>query len=217
MRRGMKRISRIINENGYPQLCVKGEVQDGLAYITYLTENNRYKDFAKAGYRLFSLPVFFGSNHLNEISGLDVFKKGIFDGDEPDFTVFDGDIAEILDACPNAYILPRVNISLAREWELQNPDELCEPYPSGEPSRASLASDKWLEEVKREVRVFISHINGSKYADRIVGYQVAGGNTEEWLPFDTEKGISGKRAVEKFKEYLEERGLEESEPAFYRF
>ena len=45
----MKKISEIINSNGYPQLCINGEILDGLAYITYLTENNRYIEFAKAG------------------------------------------------------------------------------------------------------------------------------------------------------------------------
>ena len=209
--------SEIINKNGYPQLCINGKIQDGLAYITYLTENNCYIDFAKAGFCLFSVPVFFGFNHLNEYSGLDVFKKGIFDKDEPDFSLFDADIKQILDACPNAYIFSRVNVSLSREWELQNPDELCAPYPDGAPSRASFASDKWAEEVKREIRAFIAHIQKSSYASHIVGYQVAGGNTEEWLPFDREKGISGKRATEKFAKYVKAKGIEASEPAFYRF
>ena len=209
--------SEIISKNGYPQLCINGVIQDGLAYITYLTENNCYIDFAKAGFCLFSVPVFFGFNHLNEDSGLDVFKKGIFDKDEPNFSLFDADIKQILDACPNAYIFPRVNVSLSREWELQNPDELCAPYPDGTPSRTSFASDKWAEEVKREIRAFIAHIKKSRYASHIVGYQVAGGNTEEWLPFDREKGTSGKRATEKFAKYVEAKGIEASEPAFYRF
>ena len=209
--------SEIINKNGYPQLCINGEIHDGLAYITYLTENNCYIDFAKAGFCLFSVPVFFGFNHLNEYSGLDVFKKGIFDEDEPDFSLFDADIKQILDACPNAYIFPRVNVSLSREWELQNLDELCAPYPDGTPSRTSFASDKGAEEVKCEIRAFIAHIKKSRYASHIVGYQVAGGNTEEWLPFDREKGISGKRATEKFAKYVETKGIEASEPAFYRF
>ena len=213
----MKKISEIISKNGYPQLCINGVIQDGLAYITYLTENNCYIDFAKAGFCLFSVPVFFGFNHLNEDSGLDVFKKGIFDKDEPNFSLFDADIKQILDACPNAYIFPRVNVSLSREWELQNPDELCAPYPDGTPSRTSFASDKWAEEVKREIRAFIAHIKKSRYASHIVGYQVAGGNTEEWLPFDREKGTSGKRATEKFAKYVEAKGIEASEPAFYRF
>lgn len=213
----MKKTSEVINKNGYPQLSINGKIQDGLAYITYLTENNRYTDFVKAGYRLFSIPVFFGFNHLNESSGLFVFKKGIFDKSEPDFSTFDEDIRRILDACPDAYIFPRVNVSLSREWELQNPDELCEAYPDGTISRASFASDKWAEEVKREIREFIDHVEKSEYRSRIVGYQVAGGNTEEWLPFDAKRGISGRRAAEKFARYVEEKKIEASEGAFYRF
>ena len=213
----MKKISEIINENGHPQLYINGEVQDGLAYITYLTERNRYADFAKAGYRLFSVPVFFGFNHLNEYSGLNVFKKGVFDGDEPDFGVFDEDIRQILDTCPHAYILPRVNVSLSRRWELQNPDELCDPYPDGTPSRATFASDVWAAEVKREIHAFIAHVQESPYRDHVVGYQVAGGNTEEWLPLDRKTGTSGRRTREKFAEYVKKNGIEATEPAFYRF
>jgi len=213
----MKKISEIINKNGSPQLCINGDIQDGLAYITYLTENNRYVDFAKAGYRLFSVPVFFGFNHLNEHSGLDVFKKGIFDRGEPDFSVLDEDIKQILDACPDAYIFPRVNVSLSREWELQNPDELCDPYPDGTLSRASFASDKWADEVDREICALIAHIHASDYAPHIVGYQVAGGNTEEWLPLDKKNGTSGKRTTEKFEKYVEAKGTEASEAAFFRF
>ena len=213
----MKKISEIINQSGYPRLCINGEIQNGLAYITYLTENNRYMDFAKAGYRLFSVPVFFGFNHLNEYSGLDVFKNGIFDKDAPDFSVFDEDIKQILVACPEAYIFPRVNVSLSRKWEFQNPDELCAPYSDGTQSRASFASDKWAEEVKREMCAFITHVKESGYSSHIVGYQIAGGNTEEWLPFDRDKGISGKRAAEKFARYVETKGIEASEPNFYRF
>ena len=40
----MKKISEIISKNEYPRLCINGEIQDGLAHITDLTENNRYID-----------------------------------------------------------------------------------------------------------------------------------------------------------------------------
>lgn len=212
----MKKISEIVRKNGYPQLCIYGEVQDGLAYITYLTENNRYADFAQAGYRLFSVPVFFGFNRLNEFSGLDVFKRGIFDKIEPDFSLFDEDMKRILDACPRAYVFPRVNVSLSRTWELQNPDELCDPYPDGTAGRASFASDAWAAEVKRELCAFIAHVEASEYRSHVVGYQIAGGNTEEWLPLDREKGISGKRATEKLARHVEEKGSEAADFAYYR-
>ncbi len=212
----MRTTSYIKITNGLPRLYINGEQQDGLAYITYLTDRNRYGDFAAAGYRLFSVPVFFGFNHLNELSGLDVFSKGIFDSDEPDFSVFDADINRILEACPNAYIFPRVNVSLSRNWELAHPDELCEPYQDGSLARASLASDEWAEEIKRELTVFIEHIRNSTYVSHIAGYQIAGGNTEEWLPID-KNGISGRRAREKYRTYLQKHRCEDCDAAFCRF
>lgn len=209
-------VSRIAQYNGHPCLYINDIPQEGLAYITYLTENNRYCDFSSAGYRLFSVPVFFGFNHLNEHSGLDVFTRGIFDTDEPDFSVFDADVQRILDACPDGFILPRVNVSLSRRWELAHPDELCDPYSDGTPGRASFASDVWAEEVKREIGVFVEHIQNSSYASSIAGYQIAGGNTEEWLPLD-KCGISGKRALEKYQSYLQIQQLADSRGAFCRF
>lgn len=209
-------VSCISVENGIPYLYINREKHAGIAYLTYLTSNNRYADFASAGYRLFSLPVFFGHNHLNENSGLEVFTKGIFDADEPDFSVFDADVARILDARPDAYILPRLNVSLSRSWELAHPDELCDPHPDGTPGRASFASDAWAAEVKRELSLFIAHVSQCRFAPHIAGYQIAGGNTEEWLPLDA-CGISGTRAQEKYQSYLQERQIPDTQTAFYRF
>ena len=212
----MEKVSYIQNRNGQQRLYIHGECQEGLAYITYLTDRNRYADFAKAGYRLFSVPVFFGFNHLNEYSKLDVFTKGIFDNEESDFSVFDEDIRRILKVRPDAYIFPRVNVSLSRNWELAHPDELCDPYPDGTLHRASFASDIWAEEVRRELTLYIRHVQESDYADRIVGYQIAGGNTEEWLPLDEKKGISGKRMEEAYRRYLQESGEVDGSAAYYR-
>jgi len=212
----MSTTSHIAIEQGFPLLYINGERQEGLAYITYLTDRNCYDDFTSVGYRLFSVPVFFGFNHLNENSGLDVFTKGIFDQSEPDFSVFDTDIVRILDACPDAYIIPRINVSSSRNWELTHQDELCEPKPDGTPGRVSFASDVWAAEVKRQLGVLIAHVMQSRYAPHIAGYQIAGGNTEEWLPLDTH-GISGRRAREKYELYLQTHPCEDSETSFYRF
>ena len=46
--------SEIITENGTPKLRINGDIQDGLAYITYLTDKECYEDFVRAGYRIFS-------------------------------------------------------------------------------------------------------------------------------------------------------------------
>ena len=58
--------SKIAPYNGVPTLFVNGVPLPGMAYITYFTEKNRYDDFAAAGVKLFSLPVFFSEQPLNE-------------------------------------------------------------------------------------------------------------------------------------------------------
>lgn len=83
----MEKVSCVKTVNGQQLLYVHGNLLPGLAYITYLTDRNCYKDFAGSGYQLFSFPVFFGHQTLNESSGLPVFTKGIFDEETPDFSI----------------------------------------------------------------------------------------------------------------------------------
>ncbi len=204
-----KPVSYIKTENGTQVLYVNGKPLEGLAYITYLSDKNCYKDFADAGYRLFSFPVFFGYQNLNERTQLKVFTKGIYDEKDPDFSIFDRDMEKILEACPNAYVFPRVNVSLPKWWEQENPDELNHTAFPDQPQssvRACAFSDKWAQEVKRELQLFIDHVQTMPYKDHIIGYQIAGGNTEEWLPFDRQGNV-GKPSDEKFAAYKEKTGI----------
>lgn len=176
---------------GVPTLFVNGKAVAGVAYICYFTENNRYKNFGDAGFKLFSMPVFFGRQTINEISKFPPFMDGIYDNGIH-YEVFDSEVKRILDAVPDAMIFPRVNCSLPREWEDAHPDELCDTS-----RRACFSSDLWAEETKRLLTDFVHHVQASSYADNIIGYQIAGGNTEEWFSFD-QKGSVGLRAREKF-------------------
>ena len=223
--------SRIVTKNGAQYIEANGEIITGLAYVTYLRDKNRYEDFAAAGYKLFSTVVFFGKNKLNENSGLDFFSEGLFDGDEPNFSGFDRDIENILRVCPDAYIFPRVNTSPSEMWEAAHPDELCDVGSSIAPERrrTCLASDLYAEEVKKNLGLFIDHIESMPYADRIIGYQIAGGNTEEWIPYDGDVFINhgktdgramafiGKRSREKYASYIKANGLPDTDENFYNF
>ena len=222
--------SKIVTKNGAQYIEVNGEVLPGLAYITYLRDNNRYESFAKAGYKLFSTVVFFGKNKLNENSGLDFFSEGIFDTDPADFSGFDRDIENILKVCPDAYIFPRVNTSPSEMWEAAHPDELCDEGSSSNPERhrACLASDLYAEEVKKNLDKFIDHIESMHYANHIIGYQLVGGNTEEWIPYDGSAFTSkdpfvrrtafiGKRSREKYEKYISENALADTDEEFYNF
>lgn len=183
--------SKIALHGGVPTLFLNDVPLPGVAYITYFTENNRYADFARNGFRLFSMPVFFAKQTINEVSKFPPFMDGIFDNGEH-FDIFDREVKRILSVCPEAMIFPRVNCSATREWEDAHPDELCDSC-----HRSCFASDAWAEETERMLTAFVHHVQSADYADNIIGYQIAGGNTEEWFPFD-QKGSVGLRSREKF-------------------
>lgn len=209
--------SAVVSKNGNPYLVVNGEKIGSLAYLTYIPEKGGFDNFARAGYRLYSTCVFFGTNKLNEFSGLDVPCKGIFDAEMPDFSRFDNDIRQILTTCPDALIFPRVNVSLSEKWEQEHPDELCYEGCSLHPERkrACMASDVWAQEVKRQLTLFIGHVESSYFRDHIIGYQVAGGNTEEWFAYNTKGGI-GKATEEKFARLVEQ-GRDDTEESYYHY
>ena len=200
---------------GALRIFVDGEIVPPDAYITYFTENACYGDFAAAGYRLFSLPVFLSSKTLNENSQAPCLGRPIFDGDEPDWGALDEDFHKILSVCPDALIFPRINVSPSERWERENPDELCDEGRAPL-HRPCFSSDKWAEETKRIYAATIEHIEASDYAERVIGYQFAAGNTEEWFPHDM-RGSIGKRSREKFALYCAERGLDGSEESLYEF
>ena len=183
--------SRVSEHGGVPTLFVNDKPITAVAYMTYFTSNNRYSNFSQAGFRLFSMPVFFASQTINEISKFPPFMPGIFDNGEH-FDIFDNEVRRILNACPDAMIFPRVNCSLPREWEDAHPDELCDTR-----RRSCFSSELWIEETERLLTKFVRHVQSMDYADNIIGYQIAGGNTEEWLPFD-QNGSVGLRAREKY-------------------
>lgn len=210
--------SEIQSINGIPTLFVNGQAADRVAYMTYLAENNRYADFAQAGYRLYSISLFFGTNNLNEFSRSRSFSKGLYDTAEPYYEEWERNVRRILTVCPDAMILPRVNVNLCEAWEEAHPQELCESGTYADPAhrRACLASDVWFEEVKRLLTQFVAHIEASPYANHIIGYQIAGGNTEEWLAYDG-NAFLGERAREKFKALCQAGKCENTPTELYRF
>lgn len=205
----------IENIDGALRLLVDGNVIAPDAYITYFTRNNRYRNFSELGYELFSLPVFFSSKTLNEISQAPCFGKPIFDTDTPDWDALDNDFRKIIEACPNALIFPRMNVSLNETWELNNPDELCDTGRT-DIHRPCFSSDAWAQESLRLYGISIDHIEASDYADHVIGYQFAAGNTEEWFSHD-QLGSIGKRSREKYAEWLAINHYDNTEENLYAF
>lgn len=183
---------------GVPTLFINDVPQPGLAYITYLPERNCYADFAKAGYRLFSFTTYFGDQGINAVTGIHPFSPGIYDRKgQPDYSLFDAAVNQILDACPEALILPRVNMALPRWWELEHPEACNDEGLRGGHPRSCFSASEWRRDTEAFLRALITHVEHSPFRDHIIGYQVAGGNTEEWFSFD-QKGSQGAASRERF-------------------
>lgn len=200
---------------GRERIFVNGKPILSDSYITYFPEKACYCDFAKNGYNLFSFPAFFSSKTLNENAQYPAFGEGIFDTGTPKWEIFDENVRKILRACPDAYIFPRVNLSPTETWERKNPDELCD-LKKGEIARPCFSSDALLCEMKRMLGLLIDHVIEADYSERIIGYQLASGNTEEWLPFDL-LGSIGKRSRERFEWYIRENGQTDTDTEYYSF
>lgn len=193
--------SNIEFSNGRASLVINGKTEPGCAYITYFDEFSRCEDFSKAGYEIFSLCASFSGLPLNSMTGFSPL-FGIFDvKGRPDYSLFDQNVRHIVKHCPTAKIFPRVRVSMPLWWVQENETEVCQSpiiY-----KREALFSDKFRAAGAQMLREFIAHIHASDYADHIIGYQVAGGGTEEWFHFD-EKGSLSPCSEHQFRSYLKE-------------
>ncbi|MBQ8943108.1 MAG: hypothetical protein IJ050_01280, partial [Clostridia bacterium] len=69
------------------------------------------------------MPVLFAGRWISSTEVYKPFHAGIFDKkSEPDFSTLDASINRILAACPDAYIFPRVNVSMPLWWIEENPE-----------------------------------------------------------------------------------------------
>lgn len=185
--------------NGVPTLFHGDSPFPAAAYMTYLEEYACYEDFAGAGYRLFSFPALCAGKWISATKGFRPFGKGMFDEEEADFSRFDASVRRILAACPEAYLFPRVNLAAPDRWLKAHPEET-----DGSGERESLFSEEWLAFAEDMLRRLIAHVNASGYRERIAGYHLAGGNTEEWFHFDMNAGLSP-AAGKGFAAFLTER------------
>ena len=140
--------------------------------------------------------------------------------------LFDEEARALLDAVPDAYIMPRIGMHPTNEWILSHPEE-CITYTDGEkpgchlfsesyetdiPMHYSLASSKWREDAGRALAETWKILMSLPYADRIIGCFLAAGGTSEWyymLPAFNEKNetVAGHCAAFKreFSAYLTEK------------
>ena len=207
MKTGPATRSAVRRLGGAPAFFINDEPFPAAAYMTYLGTRGDYAAFATAGYRLFSVPVLFAGRWINSTVEAEPFMRGVFDTkDAPDYTAMDASVRRILAACPEAYVFPRLNISMPLWWIEEHSEST-----DGTEKRESLYADAYRNTAEEMLRAAIRYLNKSDYADRIAGLQLAGGNTEEWFHFDLNGGLC-ENAAPAFRAFLKSRYPDEAFP-----
>ena len=190
---------------GRPALFVNGEPATGLTYMTYntgdstgrawmsyqsMTEN--FAIFEGLGVRIMSFTATCDS-HLWP----DQAPAVCLGPDRYDYSDFDARIGSVAEAASQSWLLPRVYVLPPPWWCEQHPDELVRfNRPGGQPSPGladgrpvpSFASIAWREFAAENLVRFVRHIQAGPWADRVLGYHIASGITEEWIWWGSAEG-----------------------------
>lgn len=173
--------SCIKNVNGVPTLFVNGSPVPAVAYTTYFQERNCYREFIEAGYRIFFINVSFTKKPFNSVNtGFSSFRVGAFENpDLPDYSELEDYVNEILGICPDAMIIPRIYVSMPSWWSDSHPDETVLTPKGG--YKEMLFSEQYRKDGAELLSRMVKHIRASSYASSIIGWQICGGQTQEWF------------------------------------
>lgn len=180
--------SEIKEHNGVPTLFINGEPNAGMTYMTYNPKEKHYRQFGEIGVNLAS---FQSTPNLN----LYWHDPTVWvSRDSFNFSLLDEEMEMIVRANPNVWIFPRVYVWSPEWWDKENPDELMvyqdgtterpEQHGSGggwKTAHPSWSSEKWRKDSAYCLRKFIEHIRSQPYGERVIGYHIASGGTEEWV------------------------------------
>lgn len=192
--------SEIRNLGGVPTLFINGEPHPGMAYVTYLPERADYRNLADMGCTLFSVCLYFASRPVNAKELCGPFGDGIFeDPGKADFSVVDREVENLLKKCPNALLFPRINVNLPAWWDEAHPEAWNDLGVDGHAPRPCVASPVWRQAVAEYLVRLIGYLEAAPWADHVIGYQLAGGQTEEWMSIDM-NGNRGPALREAFQE-----------------
>ena len=165
-----------------------------------------------------------------------VIPSGWIAPDTFDYSETDRLLELLFSTAPDIIFLPRVKLNVPEGWCAAHPDDVFvysggprtreeiaamigTPNHGSHPTRStdliaqqSFSSKQWLKDASEALRRFVVHIEGSKWADKIIGYHIAYGTSGEtsgwgsWDPNPQHKGDYGINATKAFIEYAAKRG-----------
>lgn len=186
-------VAEVKPHGGVPTLFINGQAHSGMSYMTYRPSSKYFEQFGRLGVHLYS----FSATPSEAAYGL--AKTCWVAPDRFDYSGFEERVKMLLDADPDAYFFPRLYLSSPRWWDEKHPDDLVTFDPGdGRPQPffhspadkrvPSWASEAWRRDTATALRRFVEYVEQSPYADRVVGYHLASGTTEEWMMWGGNEG-----------------------------
>jgi len=178
-------VASVAHYNGRPTIFINGKPHSGMAWATYRPTVEVFGDFTRAGVNLFTFSA------TPTEAGYGLSQTTWVGPDAYDYSQFDERVRLLLTANPNAYFFPRLYVHAPKWWSEQHPDDIVlmddgqgnhVPFIHASDKPApSWASETWRRDTIEGLRRLIAHVEASSYADRVVGYHIASGTTEEWM------------------------------------
>jgi hypothetical protein len=165
--------AKVADYQGAPALFIAGKPMLPMMYLQGRKPvPAEYAQMARAGYRVFSLPLPLGW-----------VGEGKYDYRDTDEMML-----AALEGAPEGYYIPRVEVTAPAWWIDAHPAEAVECADGthyvddgfGGTRHQSFASRLWRQQAGEALKQLIKHIQGSPYADRVIGYHIASGIYGEW-------------------------------------
>ncbi|MBI5091713.1 MAG: beta-galactosidase [Candidatus Hydrogenedentes bacterium] len=183
--------------HGAATLFINGKPQSAMSYMTYTPIAHNFKTMGDAGVHLYSFSAT-PTDSTYELAPLCWKGSGEFD-----YANLDERAHLLLSNDPKALFFPRVYLGTPPWWADANPDDLVQvaapdgtikvlsgiEYAPKDKRVAAWASERWRQDTADALRKFIQHVEHSDYADRVIGYHLTSGTTEEWMQWGSNEDL----------------------------
>lgn len=174
---------KVKQANGLPTFFKNGAPLAWSGYATFDFSPGNVTEFGENGANLFLLVTNAG-RHVHNVTWPTWQNDGSFD-----FRQLDEYAALALSANADANLLIRVSLSLPPKWLGQHPDskavvrqgdkEVAWEETGGR--AATFVSEAWRKQQAENLHKLIDHVRAQPWADRVIGFVLMGGVTEEWF------------------------------------
>lgn len=160
------------SHQGAPALWISGQPVFPMWFFQWRIQPEDAVAFGKAGINVFTFDLPLGW-----------VGEGRYDFGETDRAMIN-----LLNANPQALVVPRVMVSAPEWWLDQHPDQAVrfangvgwQANGWGGTKHESFASELWKKEGSEALRQFVRHVRNSPYSESVIGVHVANGIYGEW-------------------------------------